>query len=83
MTLDDIVRDYIREYRDDAREETDTFRREKSRASAIRRAALSEFPNGKRHPHQYLIPQLLLNLAEERMQAAARRLGAAGDLDAA
>jgi hypothetical protein len=82
MTLDDIVSDYIREYRDDAREELDTFRREKSRASAIRRAALSQFPNGKRHPHQYLIPQLLLNLAEERMQAAARRLGAAGDFDA-
>jgi hypothetical protein len=82
MTLDDIVSDYIHEYRADAREEMDTFRREKSRASAIRRAALCEFPNGKRHPHQYLIPQRLLNLAEERIQAVARRLGAAGDFDA-
>lgn len=81
MTLDNIVSDYIREYRDDACKEINSFRREKSRASAIRRAALSEFPNGKRHPHQYLIPQWLLNLAEERMQAAAKRLGAAEDFE--
>jgi hypothetical protein len=60
----------------------DTFRRERSRASAIRRAALCEFPDGKRHPHQYLIPQRLLELAEERLQAAARRLAGARDFDA-
>ena len=28
-----------------------------------RRAALCEFPNGKRHPHQYLIPNRPLELA--------------------
>jgi hypothetical protein len=82
MTFDDIVSDYIREYRDDARAEMLTFRREKSRAAAIRRAALCEFPDGKRHPHQYLIPQSLLTLAEERLQAAARRLGHARDFAA-
>lgn len=82
MTLDEIVSDYIREYRDDARAEMDTFRRERSRASAIRRAALCEFPDGKRHPHQYLIPRRLLELAEERLQAAARRLAGAPDFDA-
>lgn len=82
MTLDEIVSEYIREYRDDARAEMDTFRRERSRASAIRRAALCEFPDGKRHPHQYLIPQRLLELAEERLQAAARRLAGAPDFDA-
>lgn len=82
MTLDDIVSDYIREYRDDARAEMQTFRREKSRAAAIRRAALCEFPDGNRHPHQYLIPQRLLALAEERLQAAARRLGRARDFAA-
>ena len=82
MTLDEIVSDYIREYRDDARAEMDTFRRERSRASAIRRAALCEFPDGKRHPHQYLIPQRLLELAEERLQASARPLAGAPDFDA-
>jgi len=82
MTINDIVTDYIREYRDDAGAEMDTFRRERSRASAIRRAALCEFPDGKRHPHQYLIPQRLFELAEERLQAAARRLAGAPDFDA-
>lgn len=82
MTIDGIVNDYIREYRDDARAEMETFRRERSRASAIRRAALCEFPDGKRHPHQYLIPQRLIELAEERLQAAARRLAGAPDFDA-
>jgi hypothetical protein len=46
MTLTEIVNAYIREYRDNARAEMDAFRREKSRASAIRRAALCQFPDG-------------------------------------
>jgi hypothetical protein len=45
-------------------------------------AALCQFADGKRHPHQYLIPQRLLAPAEERLQAAARRLAAAPDFDA-
>src|SRR5207245_2234970 len=82
VTFDGIVSDYIREYRDDARAEMQTFRREKSRGAAIRRAAQCEFLDGKRHPHQYLIPKRLLTLAEERLQAAARRLGNARDFAA-
>ena len=81
MTLDEIVSDYIREYRAGARAEMKTFRDERTRASAIRRAALCEFPDGKRHPHQYLIPKRLLELAEERLQAAAKRLAGAEDFD--
>ena len=82
MTLNQIVAAYIREYRDAARVEMDTFRQERSRVSAIRRAALCEFPDGKRHPHQCLIPKKLLELAEERLQAAARPLAGARDFDA-
>jgi len=82
MTESEIVAAYIREYRDAAREEMDDFRRERSRASAIRRAALCELPDGKRHPHQYLIPKKLLELAEERLQAAAARLARAADFGA-
>jgi len=82
MTLNEIVAAYIREYRDAAQAEMDTFRREKSRASAIRRAAWCEFPDGTRHPHQCLIPKKLLELAEERLQAAGRRLAGARDFDA-
>src|SRR5438128_8880710 len=82
MTLNEIVAAYIREHRDAARAEMDTFRQERSRASAIRRAALCESPNGKRHPHQYLIPKKLLELAQARLQAAAPRLVNARDFDA-
>jgi hypothetical protein len=81
MTFDDIVSDYIRNYRGAARAEMEIFRRERSRAAAIRRAALCEFPDGKRHPHQCLIPGRLLELAEERLLAAAKRLAKAQDFD--
>jgi hypothetical protein len=73
MTLDEIVSHYIREYRDDANAEIEDYRTEKSRVVAVRRAALSEFPNGKRHPHQYRIPRRLLELAEERLHAATKQ----------
>ena len=52
MTFHEIVSDYIYRYRAQARAEMETFRREKNRTSASRRAARCEFPNGKRHPHQ-------------------------------
>lgn len=82
MTLDEIVSDYIRKYRALARAEMDTFRMEKSKAAAIRRATLCEFPDGKRHPHQCLIPERLLEFAEARLQAAAKRLAHAKDFEA-
>lgn len=82
MTFDDIVSDYILNYRDAARAEMETFRCERNRPAAIRRAALCEFPDGKRHPHQCLIPKRLLELAEERLQAAAKRIADARDFDA-
>jgi hypothetical protein len=37
---------------------------------------------GKRHSHQCLIPRRLLEIAEERLQAAANRLARAPDFDA-
>lgn len=82
MTFDEIVSDYTRNYRDAAGEEMETFRRERNCGAAIRRAALCEFPNGKRHPHQCLIPERLLKLAEERLQVAAKHLADARNFDA-
>src|SRR4029077_19857175 len=41
-----------------------------------------EFPDGKRHPHQCLIPKRLLGLAEERLHAARKRLARAADFAA-
>jgi hypothetical protein len=42
MMLNEIIAAYIREYRDAARAEMDTFRQERSRASSIRRKAMCQ-----------------------------------------
>jgi hypothetical protein len=78
MTVDDI----IREYRDDARDEMRDFESEHSPVAAIRRAALSEWRNGKRHPHQRRIPSAVLGRAEERLQAVRSGLAKAADFEA-
>lgn len=57
MTLDEIVSDYIREYRDHARKEMRFFEIQRSPSKAIRKAALCELQSGKRHPHQRRIPR--------------------------
>jgi hypothetical protein len=35
---------------------------------AVREAALSRLPSGKRHPHQRRIPLRVLHMAERRLQ---------------
>jgi hypothetical protein len=79
MTLDEIVDNYIREYSDDARNEMRAFEGESSPAAAIRKAALSQCWNGKRHPHQRRIPIMVLRQAEERLQAIGPSLAKAAD----
>lgn len=82
MTLDEVVDDYIREYRGSARKEMRFFEIQRSASEAIRKAALCELPNGKRHPHQRRIPWALLEQAEGRLQAIGRKLGKAGSFAA-
>lgn len=82
MTLIEIVDAYIRERREGARDEMATFRQESSRRAAIQRSARCVDEDGKRHSHQCLIPRRLLEIAEERLQAAANRLARAPDFDA-
>jgi hypothetical protein len=82
MTFDEIVDDYIREYRDDARSEMEDFERERSPSAAIRKAALCEWQNGKRHPHQRRIPKALLEQVEAGLQAIRRSLARAPDFAA-
>jgi hypothetical protein len=77
MTLDEIVSDYIREYRDDARKEMRFFEIQRSASEAIRKAALCELPSGKRHPHQRRIPGPLLEQVEARLQGIGRKLARA------
>jgi hypothetical protein len=79
MTLDEIVSDYIHKIRNDAREEMRGFECERSPSAAIRRAALCETQNGKRHAHQRRIPRELLEHVEARLQAISRNLARSAD----
>jgi hypothetical protein len=82
MTLDEIVEDYIREYRDAVRSEMRFFEIQRSSSEAIRKAALCMLPSGKRHPHQRRIPKAVLEQAEARLQESGRRLARASDFAA-
>jgi hypothetical protein len=81
MTFDEIVTDYIREYRDHARKELRVFEIQRSPSEAIRKAALCELPSGKRHPHQRRIPRALLEQVEGRLQGIGRKLARATNFD--
>jgi hypothetical protein len=81
MTLDEIVTDNIREYRNDVRKEMRFFEIQRSPFEAIRKAALCELPSGKRHPHQRRIPRALLEQVEARLQGIGRRLARATSFD--
>jgi hypothetical protein len=82
MTLEEIVSDYIRTQRPYTGEEMMDFANEPSRSAAIRRAALCETNDGKRHPHQRRIPKRLLEHAEAKLQAIRRKLANAADFAA-
>ena len=62
-TLDEIVRAYCRDYRKAAECEYAHWAKHNSLNGAIRAAALSDFPCGKRHPHQRRIPAAALRRA--------------------
>ena len=81
MTLDQIVSDYISRYRTVARAETRFFASRRNASEAICAAALCVLPDGKRHPHQYRIPKVLLEQAEARLQLASNRLSTAFQFD--
>jgi hypothetical protein len=82
MTLNEIVDDYIRVYRSAAKEEMREYEQEESPQAAIRRAALSESPDGKRHPHQRRISRKVLEQAEAELQSIGRKLSRAVDFAA-
>src|SRR6267142_128467 len=82
MTFDEIVSDYIREYRDDACAEMRFFEIQRSPSVAIRKAALCELSSGKRHPHQRRIPKALLEQSEAQLQAIGGKLANAADFSA-
>jgi hypothetical protein len=82
MTFDEIVSDYIDTQRPYTRAEMTDFLNEPSPSAAIRRAALCEMKDGKRHPHQRRIPKELLGQVETKLQAIRRKLSNAANFDA-
>lgn len=56
----DVVQDYIARYRDRANSEVASFQRLKSLDEAIERAARAEVEGGKKHDHQWRIPEAVL-----------------------
>jgi hypothetical protein len=82
MTYEEIVSAYIGTYRERASAEIRSFEKERSLSAAIRRAALCQKEDGKRHSHQWRIPVRLLKQAELRLQTAERSLTKVPDFDA-
>jgi hypothetical protein len=76
MTLDEIVADYIRDYRPRGQAEARFFRSLASLAESISHAVR---PGGRKHSHQYLIAPALLDEAERRLRRAAPELAPAMD----
>jgi hypothetical protein len=82
VTLEEIIDDYIRTQRPYTGDEMMDFANEPSPSAAIRRAALCETRDGKRHAHQRRIPRVLLERVEAKLQAIRRKLSKAPDFDA-
>lgn len=82
MTFDEIVNDYIRTQRSYTGEEMMDFAKEPAPSAAIRRAALCERKDGKRHHHQRRIPRALLEHVEAKLQAIRPKLSNAADFAA-
>lgn len=82
MTVIEIVADYIREYRADARDEMRFYEIQRGPAKAIEKAALCVLPSGERHPHQHRISGAVLELAEARLQEIQGQLKRAKNFDA-
>jgi hypothetical protein len=59
----EVVRAYIRDYRDAAQRERSDYVTQPNLADAVRAAALSKLPGGRRHPHQRRIPGRVLQRA--------------------
>lgn len=59
----EVVSAYIRDHRDAGQDERRFYAMQSSLADAVEAAALSELPDGKRHPHQRRIPGRVLRQA--------------------
>ncbi len=74
LHIHEVVRAYIRDYRDDAAAELEFFKKQSSLAKAIHFAALSIDCEGKRHSHQRRLSAQVLATAKRTLEAAASLL---------
>lgn len=74
MTYEEIVAAYICDWRGAARDELEHFRRANSLREAILRAT-------EKRPHQYRIPQVLLEKAKQQLLSSSSILRAAPDFE--
>jgi hypothetical protein len=81
MNLADIIQDYIARWRAPTERELRYYAIQRSLGDAIREAALSRLPSGKRHRHQRRIPLRVLESAERTLQRHADRLSKAKSFD--
>lgn len=65
----DVVQDYIARYRDRANNELASFEMLNSLEEAIERAARAEVEGGKKHDHQWRIPEAVLARAGKELLA--------------
>ncbi len=81
-SFSDVVRAYRRKKRVDAANELKYYRDLPTLGRAIKAAALSQTPEGKRHNHQRRIPGPALESAEKHLQAKRAKLQQCDSFDA-
>jgi hypothetical protein len=80
-TLEQIVRHYVDDHQDRARRELRYYAIQRTDEEAVRKAALAQLPNGKRHPHQYRVPRAALAESCDRLLLNLLQLRRAQDFD--
>jgi hypothetical protein len=77
-----LVAEYKRDYRRDAADELDDFRRSnRTDEDAVSQAGLAQLPTGKRHPHQYRVPPASLQESRRRLLRQLPKLRTASSFD--
>ena len=66
-TIEAAVDDYVKRHRRRVKRELEEFKALRTDQEAVRRAALGELLDGKRHPHQRRIPRVALEASERRL----------------
>lgn len=79
MTIDEIVNDYIRVFRNGRREEMRWFKKTRRLEDVVQRAALCVAPDGKRHPHQWRRQRKTRDLSAKRLRSCVEQLRTARD----